>query len=219
MGSAHSPDAQRVGSGCPVGGETSPPALPCLPGRPGARVSPWLAVTAGQPRLLRTIPGLLGGSRGCPGVAHHFAPRRLCPAVWKSALMLTGPGTSGRLSPLRSLARTPDPQLPRPSGYQLRGRQKGAVAGQPPIPAAPPTPSPPAVGRGRTAVGCQHLSAGSRSPSRPPLPPLSLAGRPLANPWAGAPEVWLESQPHPSSRPREGPAGPVSHGGDTLLQA
>lgn len=181
------------GLGAPSGrGDLHPsPSLPAGetrgPGEPPA-------VTAGQPRLLQTVPELLGG--------HVVVLGWPCPIVWRSALKLTGPGTSGRLSPLRSLAWPTDPPAPPAKWVPADGAAEGGRGRTAPHPRLPPNSIP--AGRGErthSLWGAGHLSAGSRSPSRPPLPPLSPAGHPLANPWAGASEVWLESQPHLSRAP------------------
>nr|CAI9710108.1 unnamed protein product [Rangifer tarandus platyrhynchus] len=127
--------------------------------------------------------------------------------------MLTGPGTSGRLSPLRSLARPTDPPAPPAKRVLAEGAAEGGLGRTAPIPASPPTPSPPAMGRGRTACGvpCTCLPAAGAPAGRPCLLCLRLVGGlrrlagvpapPVTSPPGKVPQGLSRVGVTPSSRP------------------
>lgn len=71
------------------------------------------------------------------------------------------------------------------------------MAGQPPIPASPQLHPRRPWGGGAELVGCRHLSAGT----------LSLAGRPLADPWAGVRGLAGVPAPPVMPPPGKGPQG------------
>ena len=133
--------------GHPVGGETSAPG-PSLPAG-----ETWGCVS---PRLLLTVPQAPQGSCGHPRVARPFAPRRSCPALWRSALTLSAPGTWGRLSP----SLQPGPAPPPPPHPCLPSRQEPPLctAPRPTLPdSSLPAPAP-AGGTGRIGNGHWPLS-------------------------------------------------------------
>ena len=117
-------------------GRPPPPALPCLQGRLGARVSP---------QLLRTVPRAPRRRVVIPGWPVPLPPGGPAPLFGDqpSRCQLRAPGADSH--PVCSLAQprtAPPHQLPWPSGHQLRGRQDGPPSPPPPIPASPSFPPP-----------------------------------------------------------------------------